>query len=81
MEKKQLATEWLMEQLYNNEKLFMSGNGNVLDELLAEAKTKEVYEIMDSFELGHANGYDCAQGIKEEYENGADYYNKTFKPE
>lgn len=79
MEKKQLATEWLMEQLYENVEII--GGGNVLDALLDEAKTKEVYEIMDSFELGHANGYDCAQGIEEEYKNGAEYYNKTFKPE
>lgn len=57
MEKKQLATQWMMEQLYNNEKLFMSGNGNVLDELLEQAKEMEKENIIEAFYDGEENSH------------------------
>ena len=43
MEKKQLATEWLMEQLYENVEII--GGGNVLDALLDEAKQMEKHKL------------------------------------
>lgn len=57
MVKKQLATQWMMEQLYNNEKLFMSGNGNVLDELLEQAKEMEKENIIEAFYDGEENSH------------------------
>ena len=72
MEKKQLATEWLMEQLYENVEII--GGGNVLDALLDEAKEMEKEQKEFMFECGR-NFQLTGEGTFEQV------YNETFKPE
>ena len=72
MEKKQLATEWLMEQLYENVEII--GGGNVLDALLDEAKEMEKENIIEAFYDGEENSH--------KYKSSPTlYFNETFKPE
>jgi len=75
MEKKQLATEWLMEQLYENVEII--GGGNVLDALLDEAKQMEKQQIKDAWDNGAYGTYES----KIDIETSQEYYNETFKPE
>lgn len=70
--KKQLATEWLMEQLY--EKMEMSGNGNVLDDLLEQAKEMEKENIIEAFYDGEENAHSFKS-------SPTLYYNETFRTE
>lgn len=74
---KQSSIEWLIEQIYNNEKLFMSGNGNVLDEILEQAKQMHQEEIEDAYGHGQNNGYMYAhqKAITITKEN---YYSQTY---
>lgn len=70
MEKKQLATEWLMEQIYN--KIEMAGNGNILDDLLDQAKEMEKENILEAFYDGEENSH--------QYKSSPTlYYNETFE--
>ena len=68
------AVEWLMGQLYNNEKLFMSGDGNVLDDILEQAKAMEKEQIIEAF---NQSWHDRMNP----YKTADKYYNETFKSE
>lgn len=73
------AVEWLVEQLYNNEKLFMSGDGNVLDDILEQAKEMEKNQIIDAYlKDRHKVTIDKAFDL---WNNAEQYYNETFKDE
>lgn len=74
MEKKQLATEWLMIRLYEEMVVSCNGNGNLLDELLDEAKQMEKEQKQFMFECGR-NFQLTGEGTFEEV------YDETFKPE
>jgi hypothetical protein len=79
------AVEWLVEQLYNNEKLFMSGDGNVLDDILEQAKEMERQRMIDlvqqlkdyTRESNNVLGFD----EREASEFVEIFYNETFKSE
>jgi hypothetical protein len=76
MEKKQLATEWLMEQLYENIEII--GGGNVLDDLLDQAKEKEKENIFEAYGDEQSNLQDDGSWKRTTAEQ---YYKETFKPE
>ncbi|NBQ17325.1 hypothetical protein EBU24_03340 [bacterium] len=44
------SIEWLMEELYN--KIYMIGNGRVLDEILEQAKEMHYKETMNAMQKG-----------------------------
>ena len=81
---KQTAVEWLMEQFYSNEKLFMStgGDENILDDILEQAKAMEKEQIKHTY-LTCWKDYTGWDG--KHWEMGRDpnetfneYYNETY---
>ena len=70
---KNTSIDWLINQIYENEKLFMSGNGNVLDDLLQEAKQRHKDETL-SFTNEWFQNYGGFAGTTIE-----EHYNKTFE--
>jgi len=67
---KQTAVEWLVNQLYT--KIEMSGDGNLFDEILKQAKIKEYRQITNAYESGIFDGFN---------KQSKDYYDETFKSE
>ena len=67
----QTAVEWLAIQLY--EKMNMSGDGKIFDELLEQAKQIEADNIVIAYETGWLNG-----DLKKSPSSGSDYYNETY---
>ena len=66
------AVQWLMEQLYNNEKLSMSGDGNILDELLEQAKEMEKEQMIKAWKSGDGQHDKVADKLAEQW------YEKTY---
>lgn len=68
------AVEWLAIKLY--EKMNMSGDGKVFNELLTQAKEMEADKIAKAYETGWVNG-----DLKKAPRFGSEYYSYTFKKE
>lgn len=64
------AVEWFAQKLYK--RMNMSGDGQVFDKILDEAKELEKQQIIDAYENGQYYG-DATDDT-----NGNDYYNQTY---
>ncbi len=70
--KQESAVEWLAIKLY--EKMSMSGDGQVFNELLEQAKEMEADKIAKAYENGWVNG-----DLKKAPRFGQDYFNEIIK--
>lgn len=66
--KQQTAVEWLAIQLY--EKMNMSGDGNVFDEIVSQAKQMEKEQIINAWASGVVSKNDMT---------AEQYYNETYE--
>ena len=80
MEKKQLATEWLMIRLYEEMVVSCNGNGKLLDELLEQVKQMEIENLIKARHDGikyTLMSLNKSQG----YLSDENYIKETFKVE
>ena len=78
MEKKQLATEWLMIRLYEEMVVSCNGNGKLLDELLEQAKEMEIENLIKARHDGI--NYTLGAIVKaKDYLSDENYIKETFK--
>ena len=87
MENKQTAIDWLIEQLKKAESLATFSTADAIAEeeqkmllICQEAKEMEKEQILDSYNIGFADGWDDVKYDDEcSYLDSEDYYNKTYE--
>jgi len=87
MENKQTAVDWLIEQLKKAEYLGTFCTADAIAEekqkmllICQQAKEMEKEQILDSYDIGFADGWDDVKYDDESaYLDSEDYYNKTYE--
>jgi len=70
------AVEWLEEELADNLKLIILNNDyTLMEKLFEQAKEMEKKQIIDAYEDAYMSGY------RDNWNDGINYYNQTFKSE
>lgn len=75
---KQTAVEWLQLEIDNKD---MGEIPMWIYQFIEQAKEMEKQQIISGYAFGHNDGCRYMTNEKQEFENGEQYYNQTFKSE